>query len=64
MTATANMPAYKRDYYLRRKSEVAFVSVQLSHEERAEVDAAAKRDGVTRSEKIREYITWGLERNV
>jgi len=51
---------YQRAYYLRRKEEVAYVTFQISHDELALLDRAAKRENLTRSEKIRELITWSL----
>jgi hypothetical protein len=39
----------------------ARISVAISREGRALVKAAAKRDGVSASEKVRQYIEWGLE---
>jgi metal-responsive CopG/Arc/MetJ family transcriptional regulator len=56
-----NNEQYQREYYRKRRQEVAFISLQLSHEELAELDAVAKRDKVCRSEKLREIITWALE---
>jgi len=53
---------YQSEYYLRRKAEVAYVTFQISHEELAELDAAAKREGTNRSEFIRRLITWELMR--
>lgn len=56
-----NNERYQRAYYEQRKKDVAFVSLQMSHEDLAALDAVAKRDDVARSEKIRTYIAWGLE---
>lgn len=62
MTWTAEKAkTYQREYYLRRKKEVAHICVQLSHDERNLIIQVAKRDGVTLSDKVRDYITWGLD---
>lgn len=53
--------AYQREYYLRRKAEYSWITLRLSHEDLEAIDRAARRAGASRSEKVREYIAWGLE---
>lgn len=56
-----NAREYQRNYYQAGKAEHVYITLRLSRDDLAAVERAAAKDGVNRTEKIREFITWGLE---
>ena len=52
---------YDREYYRRAIEHWRFYTFRLSHEDYADLQVAAKWEGLSVPELIRTFITWGLE---